>query len=262
MEGGKDLIHGLVKQTQFCLSFIALWSQNGSFQTPRCCQFINRSFFRSSTTVMNLGLWLKECYRKYKRKRWYFCEEFTAWHFVTKYAAVKFRKSMHIESFLRTERSHPRGVDHVTRMPQERSPSGCTHGKAAQRSTKDQMASLYLRPCLAPSWCGVSRAIWDCWKPWSILSRAAALGGWMMLTKVFKHISFFIVTAWFFVFWRCCFPKFATARFKHGCSCSGRSENVTSAELLRLFWNMYGTACDGEQAIQKRCGQHNLNFVF
>jgi len=31
------LIHGLIKQTQFCVSFIALWSQNGSFQTPQSC---------------------------------------------------------------------------------------------------------------------------------------------------------------------------------------------------------------------------------
>jgi len=32
--GGRwRLMHGLVKQTQFCLSFIALWSQNGNFQT-------------------------------------------------------------------------------------------------------------------------------------------------------------------------------------------------------------------------------------
>jgi len=32
-----NLIHALVKQTQFCLSFIALWSQNGSFQTLQSC---------------------------------------------------------------------------------------------------------------------------------------------------------------------------------------------------------------------------------
>jgi len=36
----------------------------------------------------------------------------------------------------------------------EASPVGCTHGKAAQRSTKDQVAWLHLRPCLAPPWRG------------------------------------------------------------------------------------------------------------
>ena len=32
--GARRLMHGLVKLTQFCLSLIALWSQNGSFQIP------------------------------------------------------------------------------------------------------------------------------------------------------------------------------------------------------------------------------------
>ena len=48
------LIHGLVKLTQFCVSFIALWSQNGSFQALQICQFSNRSLFRSLPMVMNL----------------------------------------------------------------------------------------------------------------------------------------------------------------------------------------------------------------
>jgi len=29
------MTHELVKQTQFCVSFIALWSQNGNFQTQQ-----------------------------------------------------------------------------------------------------------------------------------------------------------------------------------------------------------------------------------
>jgi len=29
----------LVKLMQFCLSFITMWSQNGSFQTPQSCRF-------------------------------------------------------------------------------------------------------------------------------------------------------------------------------------------------------------------------------
>jgi len=50
----RRLIHGLVKLTQFCVSFIALCSQNGSFQTRQSCQFWKRSLFRSSPMVMNL----------------------------------------------------------------------------------------------------------------------------------------------------------------------------------------------------------------
>jgi len=53
--GARRLIHGLVKQTQFCVSFIALRSRNGSFQIPQSCQFLNRSVFRSLPMVMNLG---------------------------------------------------------------------------------------------------------------------------------------------------------------------------------------------------------------
>jgi len=40
----RRLIHGLVKLTKFCVSVIALWPQNGSFQTPQTCQFSNRFF--------------------------------------------------------------------------------------------------------------------------------------------------------------------------------------------------------------------------
>ena len=41
MEGRKRrLIHGLVKQAKFCLNFIALWPQNGSFQRQQSSQFL------------------------------------------------------------------------------------------------------------------------------------------------------------------------------------------------------------------------------
>jgi len=51
-----------------------------------------------------------------------------------------------------------------------------THWKAAQRSSKDQVAWLHIRPCLVPSWCGANRTVWDCCWPWGIsfLPRAAA----------------------------------------------------------------------------------------
>jgi len=50
----RRLIHGLLKQTQFCVRFITVWSQSGSFQTPQSRQFLNRSLFRSLPRVMNL----------------------------------------------------------------------------------------------------------------------------------------------------------------------------------------------------------------
>jgi len=59
--GARRLIHGLVKQTQFCVSFIDMCLQNRSFQTPQSCQFLNRSLFQSSSMVMNLASCPKDC---------------------------------------------------------------------------------------------------------------------------------------------------------------------------------------------------------
>ena len=71
--GTKRLKHGLVKQTQFFLSFVAPWWRNGSFQRPQSFQFINRSLFRSAPVVMNLRWRLKGYHQKNKRQRWDIC---------------------------------------------------------------------------------------------------------------------------------------------------------------------------------------------
>ena len=52
----------------------------------------------------------------------------------------------------------------------EASPAGHTHGKVAQRSSKDQVEWLHLRSCLVLSWCGANRNIWNCCWPWGISS--------------------------------------------------------------------------------------------
>jgi len=51
----KEIDAQKVKQTQFCVSFIALWWQNGCFQIQQTCQYLNRSSFRPSLMVMYLG---------------------------------------------------------------------------------------------------------------------------------------------------------------------------------------------------------------
>jgi len=43
------------KANVFCVRFIALWSQNGCFQTLQSCRFLNRFLFRSLPLYMNLG---------------------------------------------------------------------------------------------------------------------------------------------------------------------------------------------------------------
>ena len=87
--GTNRLKHGLVKQTQFFVSFIAPWWRNGSFQRTQSFQFLNRSLFRSSPVVINLRWRLKEYCQKNKRQRWDICEEFSVWHFVTKNTGLK-----------------------------------------------------------------------------------------------------------------------------------------------------------------------------
>ena len=90
--GTKRLIHGLVKQTQFCVSFIVPWWLNGSLQRLQSFQFLNPSMFRSSPVVMNVRWRLKEYCQKNKLLIWNICEEFSVWHFVTKSTGLKFGK--------------------------------------------------------------------------------------------------------------------------------------------------------------------------
>ena len=87
--GTKGLKHGYVKQTQFCVSFIASWWRNGSFQRTQSFQFSNRSLLRSSPMAMNLRWRLQKYCQRNERQRYDICEEFSVWHFVTKSTGLK-----------------------------------------------------------------------------------------------------------------------------------------------------------------------------
>jgi len=51
-----DEVHGWIAKVNAVLhELIALWSQNGSFQTPQICLFFNRFLFRSLPMILNLG---------------------------------------------------------------------------------------------------------------------------------------------------------------------------------------------------------------
>ena len=82
--GKEELIHGLLKQKQISVIFIAPWWRNGSFQRTPCFRFLHLSLFRSSPVVMNLRWRLQEYCLKNKCQRWDICEKFLVWHFVTK----------------------------------------------------------------------------------------------------------------------------------------------------------------------------------
>ena len=162
-------IHRLVQLRQFCVRFIALWSQNGICQTPQSCQFFNRSLFGSLPAVMNLWLWLKKYYLKCKRQKWGFCDESTVWHLATKCAALKLGKPW-MSMDLSSESKVPSYVGSTMfGMPHERlarqvhlaAPTG-------NRSSKDRVEWLHLRRCLVLSWCGASRITWSCCWPCGI----------------------------------------------------------------------------------------------
>jgi len=89
----------LLKQTRFCVSFIAPWWRNRSFRRTQSFRLLNRSFFQSSPVFMNLRWWLKEYCQKNKQQRYDICLEFSMWHFVTKTTGLKYlrpRMSSHI----------------------------------------------------------------------------------------------------------------------------------------------------------------------
>ena len=209
-EGGTSrLIQALVNQTQFCVSFIALWSLNGSFQTPQSCQFLNLCLFRSLPLVMNLRQWLIEYYLKCNQQRWDFCEEFAVWHSVTKRAAVK----LNVEPLLGIERSQRRWFGHVSRMPHERLARqvllAVTTGKRPRGRPRtrwnDYISNLALIPCLCggnrTSEIGVDREVFPVllkllWPPFSSKEKWARK--WMdeQLYTVAFHVTVTLITTW------------------------------------------------------------------
>ena len=108
----------------------------------------------------------------YKRQRLDFCEGFMR-HFATKCAAVNFVKPWIWDRF-----SEWRDLSYVGLATWLECPRKYWQGQscwlnprnAAQRSYKDQVEWLHLRPYLVRPWCGASRTIQDCWKQWSIVS--------------------------------------------------------------------------------------------
>jgi len=67
----RRLIHGLVKLTQFCVSFIALWPQNGSFQTPQSCQTRGGQIVARGTCPLQRFQWPEEAFRKFFKYKIY-----------------------------------------------------------------------------------------------------------------------------------------------------------------------------------------------
>ena len=92
--------------------------------------------------------------------------------------SCEIRKTLNVEPLLHRIEISARMVEprdqNVPGNNCEASPASYTQGKMAERSTKDQVAWLHLRPCLVSSRCGANRTIRNCWKPWGISSPRAA----------------------------------------------------------------------------------------
>jgi len=140
-------MHGLVKQPQYYVSFIVLWSQNDDFQPPQSSKFfLNRSLFTSAREFWVIA----ERVLSQVRQRREFCRVYG----VTLQGKVRnceIRETLNVESFLFRERSQLRWLGCVNRMPQERlaervllaSPMG---GQAAWEGTHGRASGPRCRP--------------------------------------------------------------------------------------------------------------------
>jgi len=141
----KILVHGLVKQTQFCVSFIALWSQNRRFKDRKLSVFksvivpmlmYDHESWVTTEKILSIEQW----------QWWDICEVFSVWHFVTKSTGLislepgtlshfsESREPSYISSVMCPE--CPRKEWWNSLSPSDYSPH-YTYGKAAQRSFKD-----------------------------------------------------------------------------------------------------------------------------
>jgi len=83
--------------------------------------------------------------------------------------------------------------------------AGYTHGKADQRSTKNQRVWLDFQSAFVPSWCGASKTIKACWKTWDISSPPRAVAPVVTLPrskvglKMMNKVT--IATSWLISFY-------------------------------------------------------------
>ena len=114
-EGGtRRFTHGLAQQTQFCVRFIALRLQNGSFQTLQSCQLLIWFLFDPHLSPRILGNYWKSTSGRNGI--------FATSHSVTLHDKVcncEDREGLNVVPLLRVRRSKLRWAGHVCRMYQE-----------------------------------------------------------------------------------------------------------------------------------------------
>jgi len=84
-------------------------------------------------------------------------------------------QTLNVDPLSRAERSELRWFGHAIRILQERLYFFYTLRKAAQRTTKNRVMWLILRPVLVAPWCRACWTIRDWWKPLEVWRFAAGL---------------------------------------------------------------------------------------
>ena len=155
-ENGKNrLVRELSKRMQFCVSFTALVTQRELSNTAKLSAFKSvlvpiliyghESWVMTENNPISSTSGRDGIFEKCSRRD----------NFATKCAAVKFVKRWmpsHLSSERETLATAVQSRDqNAPRNIGEESPACWTHGKAAQRSSKEQAMWLHHRPCLFPS---------------------------------------------------------------------------------------------------------------
>jgi len=171
-------IHGLVKETKFCVNFVDMWWQNGSFETPQTfCFEIGLCSNHIWSWILG-GDWKSAfSFPSTSGREGIFCDEFKVWHVAKKCKKLGNSQSSECRA------TSPNGEISATLV------RPCDQNVPARLLRKVLLATVHPRECgpevdqrpggvvtspawLGTSWCGANLAIWICWK--SSPLRAAA----------------------------------------------------------------------------------------
>jgi len=117
--GARRLMHGLVKPSQFCVSFIALWSWNGIFQTLQAVSF--KSVFVPILTYGYESWVMTEIIlSQVKAAEMRFLRRLCVVTLRDKLRSCEMRRALNVEPLLRIQRSQLLWFGHVSRITHER----------------------------------------------------------------------------------------------------------------------------------------------
>jgi len=156
-------MHGLINQTQFRVSLIDVLLQNENFQTTQSFRFLNQSCSDLHPCLRFMGNDWKSVFPNASGRDGIFAKS-PRCDTSRQSAQLWNSQSPECRTTSPPNREIPARlvrpcVQNVPGETGDASPAGYTHGKAAQRSSKDQVEWQHFRPCF-----------WVCCWPWDISS--------------------------------------------------------------------------------------------